>query len=143
MTTAIFSGGTPRAIDSWRSGSWTVISSSAADADALVAAAREMGEIDVLVNCAGFGGGHEMLEQGAVVEREVGRGDHGDGDGSGLGGVGRGTELLVGEIERHVADGGSVCGVERAELGVDHDVDASGPGGHPGDAERCSRVIGR
>ncbi len=27
MTTWIFSGGTPRAIDSWRSGSWTVISS--------------------------------------------------------------------------------------------------------------------
>ena len=31
MTTWIFSGGTPRAIDSWRSGSWTVISSSATD----------------------------------------------------------------------------------------------------------------
>ena len=36
MTTPILSGGTPRAIDSWRSGSWTVISSSATAAEARV-----------------------------------------------------------------------------------------------------------
>ena len=51
-----------------------------------------------------------------------------------LGGAGRGVELLGRQIERHVADGGSVCGVERAELGVDHDVTLATWEG----AQRCS-----